>query len=410
MENQNFDKQVVFDVLPVSKPVPIPRPSTEIQMPAIVQPIALSPLVTLQESVVLKQADADYNTAGDYQPRVEDAANYKSKRGKIRVMGFLVMLFSLLFIAPFLLPMFMEDPISFEIAKGTDAVEADEENGIEAQAATPAKTISLSLPEPYNISFIIDWITGDYYKDSVVSSAADVDVTGLNAPDMMTLLMGGRPDGFDKDKLIFEDKASFDAFTITIGETEYTLYKYLTEFGYRDLSKLMDAPEGTQIYGFVKLLNIGTEEKPEYVIDGRVVEKITIVKIENEAGEVSYEVYAEKSGIVKSPALFAVVALLFAAITFILGLIALIAGGGKKAKRPLFWITAFIAFLAAAAIAVFGIVGLDLLGFVKPADGTGAFDVLLADGAPALVMAVLGLLLLLISIIATAVTKRKKGY
>ncbi|HRR89241.1 MAG TPA: hypothetical protein P5161_00465 [Eubacteriales bacterium] len=109
---------IIYDDLPVSRPVPVMRPETTIQMPAIVQPIALSPMVTLQESVVLRQADAsELSSAHDYQPKVEDetSQNIKKQRTKVRFAGFFVMLFSLVFLVPFILPLMSLD-LSFELS------------------------------------------------------------------------------------------------------------------------------------------------------------------------------------------------------------------------------------------------------------------------------------------------------
>lgn len=113
--------QVIYDDLPVSKPVPIPRPETKIQMPAIVQPIALSPMVTLQESVVLRQADqSEVSSSRDYSARAEDvdAVAEKKSRGKVRLAGFFMLLFSLIYIAPFVLPVVGFAP-SFQISTFT---------------------------------------------------------------------------------------------------------------------------------------------------------------------------------------------------------------------------------------------------------------------------------------------------
>lgn len=100
--------KVIYDDLPVSRPVPIPRPETKIQMPAIVQPISLSPMVTLQESVVLRQAEqSEISSTRDYTAKAEDAdtTTEKKRRGKVRLAGFFMLLFSLIYIAPFVLPL-----------------------------------------------------------------------------------------------------------------------------------------------------------------------------------------------------------------------------------------------------------------------------------------------------------------
>ncbi|MDR3215890.1 MAG: hypothetical protein LBT55_00555 [Clostridiaceae bacterium] len=416
MENQKFDNQVVFDVLPVSKPVPIPRPSAEIQMPAIVQPIALSPLVTLQESVVLKQADSDYyNSASDYQPRAEDAAKYKSRRGRIRGMGFLVMLFALLFIAPFVLPMFNLAPgtLSFEIIP---AVEADPDNKVDADYA---RKIKLSLSDPYTLTALIDWFSGKYYQDAAALATGEAP-EDIEAPDFLQLLIGGVPVGFDGNKATLTVD-EYRNLKLTYNDTDYTLDGYIAARKLVDLSSYYGAPDGTTIWGYIHMTTptdeaiekLSDEDAEKLSIDdliaiGAIVETIEIVELANGGG---YTITARTVGLVQSPLLFTTLALLFALVTFLTGLIALISGGGKNGKRPLFFITALLTFLSVAAVAVFSIIGLSFLGFAKPGEEADILkDLLLGSGSRILVMAALSLLLLIISIIASAVTKRKKGY
>lgn len=332
---QPVARPVYFDRLPVSAPVPIDRPARTIQLPAIVQPIALTPTVSLEDP------DDYYGPSDNYAPSAYGAppqggpvyGNYADNRpypvapaggypgapmmdlggeGRVskkrfRVASILTLIFIVIFLVPMILGFAMKEQAPLEIGDGMYISYAF--NGREAIKKMDA------VAEKYQ-------------------------------------------------KLIAEAETEDEIVALTVKATE-------------------------------ELLAAGLDNSANY---NAMIIIESLIKGEGEAKEKLESIY-------KTEVILTFAALLFVVVNFIVALVGLFGGGGKKRKGPRhYWVCWLLTLIVLIVSTVFHIIGMDFFGIMKAPEIKDAF---LGAGMARIVLMVISLLGLIFGIVGAKITGKK---